>query len=65
MRREGAAGASSGAVHDIDDAGRNARLQGQFGKPVGGQRCELRRLGHTTIPRGDGRSDLPGQKVQR
>ena len=65
MRREGAAGAPSGAVHDVDDAGRNARLQGQCGEPVGGQRCQLRRLRHATIPRGDGRSDLPGQKVQR
>ncbi len=64
MRHQGLA-RSAVARHDIDDAGRQARIAADFGEGQRGQRREFGGLQDDRIAGGQRRSDFPRQHQQR
>ena len=59
------AGRLAEAVDDVDDARREAGLEGQLGHAQGGQRRLLGGLHDDGVAAGQGRAPLPGQHQQR
>ena len=59
------AGRVAEAGHDAEDAGRDPRLQREFGEPQCGQRRLLRGLEHERVAGGERRPDLPGRHDHR
>ena len=54
-----------GAGHDVDDAGRDARLDHQLGQPQRRERRQLGRLHDHAVAGGEGRAHLPAAEHQR
>ena len=62
VRRQRRAGGLAEAGHDVDHAGRHARLQAQLAQPQRRQRRLLRRLEHDGAAGGERRADLPDRR---
>lgn len=55
----------AGPMDDVQDAWRKLGLPADFRKKIGRHRREFRWLGDDSVPCGQGRRDLPGEKIER
>jgi hypothetical protein len=65
MTGEGRAGPGAGALHHVEDTGRQAGVVGDVGQQRRGERRPLRRLEHDGVARRERRADPPGGQHER
>ena len=65
MAAHGLADVRAGAIDQVENPGRHARLMQNFGKDDAGQRCDFTRFEHHGATRGNGRRDFADDLVER